>query len=117
MDATVSAYGKDGYSLVPADYGTTIDRTIFEKAVKDAVLVLNDELDLDEAGCYVRPEVEDDNKKLLAAIDEMNGYVKTKITYDFEVATEVLDGSRISEWLSLDEDLNVNIIPAINQKS
>lgn len=109
VDATVSAYSKDGYSLVPADFGTTIDRTVFEKAVKDAVLVLNDELDLDEAGCYVRPEVEDDNKKLLAAIDEMNGYVKTKITYDFEVATEVLDGSRISEWLSLDEDLNVNV--------
>ena len=105
VDATVSAYTADGYSLVPADYGTTIDKNAFKKAVEDSILVLADELDLDEAECYVKPEVEDDNEKLLAVIDEMNSYVGTTITYDFDVAKEVLDGERISEWLSVDDDL------------
>ena len=94
VDATVSAYTADGYSLVPA-------------AVEDSILVLADELDLDEADCYVKPEIEDDNEKLLAVIDEMNSYVGTTITYDFDVAKEVLDGERISEWLSVDDDLNL----------
>ena len=31
VDATVSAYTADGYSLVPADYGTTIDKNTFKK--------------------------------------------------------------------------------------
>ena len=31
VDATVSAYTADGYSLVPADYGTTIDKSAFKK--------------------------------------------------------------------------------------
>ena len=107
VDATVSAYTADGYSLVPADYGTTIDKNTFKKAVEDSILVLADELDLDEADCYVKPEIEDDNEKLLAVIDEMNSYVGTTITYDFDVAKEVLDGERISEWLSVDDDLNL----------
>lgn len=62
VDATVSAYTADGYSLVPADYGTTIDKSAFKKAVEDSILVLADELDLDEADCYVKPKVEDDNE-------------------------------------------------------
>ena len=107
VDATVSAYTADGYSLVPADYGTTIDKSAFKKAVEDSILVLADELDLDEADCYVKPKVEDDNEKLLAVIDEMNSYVGTTITYNFDVAKEVLDGERISEWLSVDDDLNL----------
>ena len=107
VDATVSAYTADGYSLVPADYGTTIDKNTFKKAVEDSILVLADELDLDEADCYVKPEIEDDNEKLLAVIDEMNSYVGTTITYDFDVAKEVLDGERISEWISVDDDLNL----------
>lgn len=37
----------------------------------------------------------------------MNSYVGTTITYDFDVAKEVLDGERISEWLSVDDDLNL----------
>lgn len=93
--------------MVPADYGTTIDKNTFKKAVEDSILVLADELDLDEADCYVKPEIEDDNEKLLAVIDEMNSYVGTTITYDFDVAKEVLDGERISEWLSVDDDLNL----------
>lgn len=110
VDATVSEYSSaDGYTLVPADYGTTIDRNQFEKAVREAVLVLADDVDLDASDCYVKPDIEDDNTKLLAVIDEMNQYVSTKITYDFEVAEEVLDGKRISEWLSVDDDLNLNV--------
>ena len=107
VDAKVSDFNGEGYELVPADYGTTIIEDKLLDAVKDAVLVLAGEVDLDEADCYEKPDVEDDNKALLAVIDKMNRYVGTTITYDFDVAKEVLDGKQISEWLSVDDDYNL----------
>ena len=109
VDAKVSDYNGEGYELVPADYGTAIIEDKLLEAVKDAVLVLSDEVDLDEADCYEKPDVEDDNQALLAVIDKMNRYVGTTITYDFEVAKEVLDGKQISEWLSVDDDFNLSV--------
>lgn len=107
VDATVSQYTADGYSLVPADYGTVIDRKELMKAVKNAVMVLADEVNIEEADCYVKPKIEDDNEKLLALIEKMNRYAGTTITYDFDESKEVLDGERISEWLSVDDDFNL----------
>ena len=71
--------------------------------------MLAEEVDLDEEDCYVKPEIEDDNTKLLAAIDELNSYVKTKITYDFDVTKEVVDGETISGWLSVDDSFHVSV--------
>ncbi len=110
VNATCSAYSAtDGYTLVAADYGTTINTSALLAAVKDAVSTLADELDLDAAGCYVEPQVGDDNEKLLAVIDEMNRYVGMTITYDFDTTQEVLDGGIISQWLSVvDLELQVD---------
>lgn len=113
VNAVCSGYSKDtGYVLVPADYGTTIAESAFKKAVFDAVSTLADELDMAAEGCYVEPEVGDDNKKLLDAIDEMNRYVGTTITYDFDTEKEVLDGTIISEWLSV-----VDLEPMVDEES
>ena len=109
VDASVSDYTGSGYELVPAEYGTTLDADAVAETIRNAVLVLAEETDLDEEGCYVKPEVEDDNATLLAAIDELNKYVKTKITYDFDVTKEVLDSSTISGWLSVDDDFQVQV--------
>ena len=35
--------------------------------------------------------------------------MKTKITYDFDVTKEVLDGETISGWLSVDDGFNVSV--------
>lgn len=103
VSAGVSEYEDGGYTLVPADYGTTVDWDALKEAVENAVLALADELDLDGAGCYVEPEVGDDDEALLALIDKMNQYVGTTITYDFDETTETLSGDVISEWLSVDK--------------
>ena len=110
MDASCSGYSAaDGYTLVPADYGTTIDETALKNAVAEAVEGLEDTLDLEKSGCYVDPAVGDDDKDLLAVIDELNQYVASTVTYDFGDQKEVVDGSTISEWLSvLDGELEVD---------
>ncbi len=101
VDATYGPYRKGkGYALISADYGTTIDKKALKEKVEEAVLVLADTLDLNESGCYVEPDVPDDDKRLLALIDTLNLYSGTKVTYDFGEEKEVLDGDMISTWLS-----------------
>lgn len=104
VNAQYSEYSaEEGYVLIPADYGTTIDMAAFQEAVSEAVFVLADELDLDKSGCYMDPEVADDDSRLLSLIDELNTYAGTVITYDFGDNKEVLDGTTISTWLSDEE--------------
>lgn len=91
---------ENGYALVPADYGTQVDTAKVRKAVSDAVLVLDETVDLEQSGCYLEPAIGDDDKDLLALIDALNQYVGVTITYDFGDDREVLDGTTISTWLS-----------------
>lgn len=106
VNASYSEYTKDGYILVPADYGTTIDMAGFKRAVSNAILTLEDEIILEENGCYVEPQIGDDNEKLLALLDDLNSYAGTVITYTFGKEKEVLDGKTISDWIS-DENLQI----------
>lgn len=94
VDATYSDYTREnGYALVPADYGTQVDNAKVRKAVSDAVLVLDETVDLEQSGCYLEPAIGDDDKDLLALIDALNQYVGVTITYDFGDDKEVLDGT------------------------
>ncbi len=103
VDASCSPYREgEGYSLISADYGTTLNRGVLAEKVGEAVLVLSDRIDLDESGCYVDPEVPDDDERLLALLEELNLYAGTVITYDFGENREILDGETISTWLSGD---------------
>lgn len=107
VNAAYSEYiENEGYVLIPADYGTTIDTEALKEAVKEAVCGLLEELNLDESACYVEPEIGDDNEQLLALIEKLNSYAGVTITYDFGEKTEVLDGAISSEWFS-DEDLEL----------
>ncbi len=100
VDATYSAYDEtDGYTLVPADYGTTVDNAALKGAVAEAVMSLDKELNLSEKGCYVEPAVCDDDEELLTLIEDLNRYVGTVITYEFGDETEVLDAQTIHTWL------------------
>ncbi len=104
-NAGISEYSrKNGYELKPADYGTAINEEALVKAVEEAITVLADELDLEEAGCYQNPEVLDDNEKLLSCIEQMNQYAATVINYDFGEKSETLDGDTIHIWLSAEDN-------------
>ena len=110
VNAACSGYVKGtGYTLIPADYGTTVARGAFRKAVFEAVSTLEDELDLDASGCYVEPKIGDDNPKLLKVLEELNRCVGMTVTYDFDEKKEILDGETVSEWLNVvDLELTVD---------
>lgn len=100
INATYSSYSeKDGYTLVPADYGNKIDVDALNREVKVAIEQLETEIDLSERGCYVAPEVGDDDAGLLTLLEDLNRYVGTVITYELGDEAEVLDAQTISTWL------------------
>ena len=104
INATVAPYVSGvGYTLVSADYGTTIVRGALLDVVSEAVESLADEIDIDAAGCYLEPEIGDDDAELLGLIEELNRYVATTVTYEFGEKTEVLDGDTINTWLTGEE--------------
>ncbi|MDD6058566.1 MAG: peptidoglycan binding domain-containing protein [Clostridiales bacterium] len=92
-----------GYIPVKADYGTTIDQKAFREAVRKAILSVEEELILEEAGCYQEPPVGDDHPQLAELLDELNRYTSVTITYRFGEKSERLGGNQISQWLSAEE--------------
>lgn len=107
VNAAISAYGPNGYEIIPEGQGTTVIEDRLYKAVLDAVNVLQTSLDIDEAGCYTGPEITSEYPELVNALSEMNKLAGAEITYQFGEATEVLNGSTISKWITVDNDYKV----------
>mgnify|MGYP003307081749 CR=1 FL=1 len=108
--AKVSEYSPEhGYQLVPSVAGSQIDETAFYAKVNESIYSMKTELNLDEAQCYVLPEVMDDDEKLLAAIEQLNTSLKTVITYQVDEETQVLDASIFQPWLVVSEEMVVSL--------
>jgi hypothetical protein len=66
-------------------------------------------LDLNENLCYENPRYTLSSDKTIKTKNLLNEYVKAKITYKFGTEKEILDGNIISEWLSVDKNLETVI--------
>lgn len=108
-DAHISDYQDSGYVIVPEDNGAKVNAEKMFEAVKKAILSLEPELNLEEADVYEKPVIYSDNGDLLKALNKMNKMAGSKITYHFGDKTEVLDGEKISKWLSVDEKMKVRL--------
>lgn len=97
----------DKFVVVPETDGSKIDTDKFREAVITAVDGANEELDLVKEGCYLKPAYTSDSKKVTEACEAMNKYLGATITYDFKPNTEVVDSSVISQWVKVDDDMNV----------
>ncbi len=108
VDATI-AYGENGFEIIPEEPGTKVIKEKVYEAVIEAINTLQPTLSLEDAGCYVEPEITSEDQRLLEAVKELNHFAWARITYEFGKVTEVLDGAKISEWLSYDEDYKVTL--------
>ena len=108
-NAYLSDYTDKGYVVVPADEGTTVDEGLLTEAVGNAILVLDEKLNLDSAGVYEKPEIGSDDTDLNQQAENLNKCVNTKITFNFGDNTETLDGSTIKDWVSLSDNNTVSV--------
>lgn len=111
-NASVSQYSPDkGYEIVPSKPGNTIDREKFQKVLSHGILNLQKTVSLEEKECYLLPAVTEDSEEIKSMVQVMNQYANAKITYEFGDKKETLDGTTISQWITVDE----NQIPQISQ--
>lgn len=102
-------YNGSNYTIEKEIEGNQVKKSALYKLVLKSIEGGDRSLSLEENNCYVEPTLRSTNESLLKALDTVNLYVKTSITYDFSDRTETLNGDIIHNWLSLDEDNNVII--------
>lgn len=93
-----------GYEVVPEVMGTTLDYTKTKEAIMEALDRGEVSISLEDAGCYIDPLVYQDDKELNDEVNELNGLVTARITYDFSDRQEVVDASVIKGWIVKDDD-------------
>lgn len=95
------------FVVVPEVIGTQIDTEKFKSVVAEAINGFRHTVDLFEESCYILPRFKEDSEEVINAKDAMNSYLGACITYDFNPYTEVVDSSVISQWVTVDGDMNV----------
>lgn len=101
------AYLKDNgtsYEIVPEVEGNQLDQEKVKAAIIEALDYSKTEINLVELDCYLKPSIYQDNEALVHERDTLNRYLQTKLTYDFDDRTEVVDASVIKDWLVKGED-------------
>lgn len=102
-------YINGSYELVKEEYGNKIRKDNLQKAIKSSLLKGESELNLNDRLCYENPKYTLTSDKTHKTRELLNKYVSTNVTYKFGTQKEKLDGSTIHIWLTIDQDLNVEI--------
>lgn len=101
-------FNGDEYEIKPEIIGTEVDHTALVKVISTAINNLKKEVNLINEKCYLKPEFTAQSPEVKQACDTLNKYIKTKVTYLMD-NNEVVDKNLISQWLLVDNKMNVNL--------
>lgn len=109
-NASVSEYSDtEGYKIVPEKVGTEIDAEKLLEVLDKSVINLQKSVSLEEEGCYIEPQYTTESTEIKTLLDTMNRYAATEVTYTFGEKSEKLDGKTISQWITVDDNMQVQI--------
>lgn len=104
-DAYIGEYVPgSGFELVAESRGNRLNRKRTIEAIKAAVDGLEEQVDLDAAGCYEEPEITSEDAGLQEIYAGLQNYVNVTVTYTFGAEKEVLDGDTIVSWITVKGD-------------
>lgn len=95
------------FEIAAEQIGTAIDKDKFTEVVTKAVNGFQTEIDLMDEDCYILPKYTKDSPEVAEACEKMNNELGANITLDFSPNTEVVDSSVISQWITVDDDMQV----------
>ena len=101
-DAYIGDITDEGYVITKEDNGAVPLEGNIVTAVATAVDTLDRTVDIDNDSCYEPAKVTSTDKELNTLLNNLNNYCAAKIVYRFGDDEEVLDGSMISEWITVD---------------
>lgn len=102
-------YQDHHYVIIAEVLGTKVDKDILYSHVVNSILKGKTEIDLESAGCYINPQYNSKSKKIIEVKDLLNKYASSKITYTFGQSKEILDGSIINKWLTVDDKFQISL--------
>jgi hypothetical protein len=102
-------YEFGSYKVIKEVNGNKIIKDGLYGDIAKSILKGVKKLDLNENLCYENPRYTVSSDITLKTKNLLNEYVKAKITYKFGDEKEILDGNKISEWLSVDKNLETVI--------
>lgn len=112
-----------GFELVAEKQGNRLNREKTIEAIKKAVSGLEEQIDLEEAGCYEDPKVTSEDAELQKTYEKLQNYVSTTVTYTFGEEREVLDADTVAGWIvrkgsraSLDPELVKEYVNSLRKK-
>jgi len=101
------SYTDSGYVIIGEVDGNKINKDILYGQVSEAILNKEVSIDLESINCYVKPQYTSKSQVIIDTLNMLNKYVFSKITYTFGKDKEILDGSVINKWLTVDENLKI----------
>lgn len=110
QDAALSDYIEGvGYQIIPETQGNLLESGKVLQAVEDAIANLQPRISLEELDLYEKPRITSEDEALNERLAALNQYVQMTVTYVFGSQKEILDGAVIHQWLSLDEQGQVQV--------
>src|SRR5699024_9950762 len=86
--------------------GTTLDKEKTLAAVKAAVDQRQTEISLEEADCYVKPAVRQDDENLKKEAEQLNKFTSLQASLNFGTGTETVTRDQLKSWLKKGDDGN-----------
>ncbi len=110
-NAYIGEFDKESkqYPIIAEDKGTVLNKKLTYQMIKEAIDNLDHQIDLDELGCYIQPEITADSPELLREQQMLNKLTGVVITYQFDEEQEIVDGQLIVDWIIKDEQGNYSI--------
>lgn len=100
-------YGDHNYVVIPEVQGNQINKDLMYNHVSSSIIKQKNVIDLEAMNCYVHPEYTSSSAKVTQTKDLLNKYAASKITYNFSDHKEIIDGSIINKWITIDEKFNI----------
>lgn len=100
-------YTDNGYIIVDEIIGNKGNKDILYNYAIDAVSTGETTIDLETINYYVKPQYTSKSPKVVDTLELLNKYVSSKITYTFGGDKEILDGSTINKWVTVNENYEV----------
>ncbi len=105
-DAYISDYSPETNSveIVPEVIGTELDVELAYSSIKTAVIGNGNSIDLVEMNCYKEPAVLATDAQLISDAEQINKWLGTEITYDWNTFEVIVNGNLIKDWILREED-------------
>lgn len=102
-------YVDGSYQVMAEVEGNLLKKEEVSRLIREAVDFANTSISLEENGCYEQPGRRQDDAGMNASVATLNTCISTNLNYIFGSSVETLNGDKIREWLSYDNDGNVTL--------